>query len=313
MTIVSNPSDDVTSSTTITAARFSWGGIFAGLFTAIAINILLAEAWLGVGMFLVNSQTHPGTVIVSSAIVWTLSACVALFSGSWIASRVSASYDCTIGVLHGIGVWATGAVVGILLAMSAAGAIISGSAHLVGKGLEAAGSATAGGVAGAAQLVAPNIDSIRKELDQAMTKSVTESANAVVADDNRMANRSRLGELFIGHFSLDEKRTQTDAERGELVSLIATEAGVSQQNAVKAIDQWDRVWATSVNRWNVAKEEAKIAADQARKVTGQAACWSVIAMALGALAAAAGGACGVVCHRTHARVCTNHSPLVTVP
>ena len=38
-----------------------------------------------------------------------------------------------------------------------------------------------------------------------------------------------------------------------------------------------------------------IAAEKTRKVTAQAACWSVIAMALGALAAIGGGAYGVAC------------------
>ena len=311
MTSLVAATECVTPSTTVTTARFSWGGIIAGLFTAIAINLLLAEAWLGLGLLLVDSDTHPGTVAVSSAIAWTLSACGALFAGSWVAGRVSATFDRTIGVLHGVGVWATGAVIGILLAMSAAGAIIGGSAHIVGKGLEAAGSVAGGGVSGAAQLVAPNIDGIRKELDDAMFKSTHEAGASAKVDDNRMANHSRLGELLMGHFSLEEKSHQTDAERAELVSLIASETGVSQANAVKALEQWDRVWANSVNRWNVAKEQAKVAADQARKVTAQAACWSVIAMALGLMAAAAGGACGVACHRTKVvELRPGHTPLV---
>lgn len=328
MTTVIESNEHLITPTTVTAARFSWGGIFAGLFTAVAINILLAEAWLGIGLMLVDSQTHPGTVIVSSAIAWTMSACVALFAGSWVAGRVSATYDRTIGVLHGVGVWATGAVVGILFAMSAAGAIVGGSAHIVGKGLEAAGTAAAGGVAGAAQLIAPNLDGIRKELDQAMTKqgphapsdagssasgsNAAASGAAEAVEDNRMANRSRLGELLMGHFTLEAKSTQTDAERAELVALISSETGVTPANANKALEQWDRVWANSVNRWNVAKEQAKVAADQARKVTAQAACWSVIAMALGLMAACAGGACGVACHRTKADLRPGHTPLVKV-
>lgn len=320
MTTIVDQTTHLTSPTTITAARFSWGGIIAGLFTAVAINILLAEAWLGVGLMLVDSQSHPGTVIVSSAIAWTISACVALFAGSWVAGRVSASFDRTIGVLHGVGVWATGSVVGLLFAMSAAGAIIGGSAHIVGKGLEAAGSAAAGGVSGAAQMIAPNIDSIRKELDEAMTKRApgaaaaaeTSATSSASIDDNSMANRSRLGELLMGHFTLDEKIKQTDAERAELVALIASESGVSPANATKALEQWDRVWAASVNRWNMAKEQAKVAADQARKLTAQAACWSVIAMALGLMAAAAGGACGVACHRTKVDSRPGHVPTVVV-
>lgn len=292
----------------IAPARFSWAAVFIGLATAVALNIILAEAWLGVGLLLVDGETHPGTVIFTSAIAWVLSACAALFVGGWVAGRVGPGGDRTIGVLHGAGVWATGAVVGVLFAVSAAGALVGGSVHIAGKGLEAAGQAVGGGVAGAAKIAAPNIDAISKEL----TTAVERHASAVAADpaaiDNRLADQSRLAELLAGHFTTDSKRTQTDAERAELVTLIGSQTGVSQAAAAKALEQWDRVWAASLAQWNMAKEEARTAADQARKVTAQAACWSVIAMALSALAALGGGALGVACRSAAAEPQPRLSP-----
>ncbi len=315
MSVISDPrfnhttlSTDMVGCETMPSARFSWAAVFAGLATAVAINIILAEAWIGIGLMLVDSDSHSGTVIISSAIAWVISACIALFAGGWVAGRVGSSNDCTVGVLQGAGVWATGSVVGILLAMSAAGALVSGSVHVVGKGLEAAGKAAGGGATAVAQIVAPNIDGIKKELTDAVgrrSEAVTSGSTATAptaeqtaAFDNRLANSSRLSELMMGHFSTTDKRTQTDAERAELVALIGSEAGISKESATKALEQWDRVWTASVDKWKMAKDEAMNAAEKTRKVTAQAACWSVIAMALGALGAIGGGAYGVACRNS---------------
>jgi len=291
----------VAADTADASPRYCWGAVFAGLAVAIAINILLVEVWLGVGLMLVDSETHPGTVIISSAIAWVLSACAALFAGGWVAGRVGPSNDESVGVLHGAGVWATGAVLAVLLAMTTAGALIGGAAHVVGKGLTAAGTAAAGGVAGAAQIIAPNLDSIRKELDNAMgdhPAPAGEGASTMAGADNHLANRSRLGELLAAHFTTEPQAAQSNADTQELISLVASEAGISTGAAAKAVEQWDRVWVASVAKWNKAKEEARRAADMARKVTAHAACWAVIAMALGAAAAMVGAWCGTRCRRS---------------
>lgn len=286
-----------TLSETAVIPRFSWGAVFAGLAAAIAVNIVLAQAWLGVGLLLVDRDSHPGTVIITSAIAWVLSACAALFAGGWVAGRVGQARDRTVGVLQGASVWATAAIVGVLLAVSAAGTLIGGSAHLVSQGLQAAATVAGDGAKGIAQVVAPNLDGIRKELGDVVARRSQNTPDAANALDNRLANGSRLTELMSSHFTMDGKRMQTDAEQAELVTLISSEAGISQEAAAKALAQWDRVWANSVAQWKVAKEEALQAAEATRKVTAQAACWSVIALALGALAAIGGGACGVACRR----------------
>lgn len=280
--------------------RYCWGAVAAGLAIAVAINILLAEAWLGVGLMMVDRETHPGTVVISSAIAWVLSACVALFAGGWVAGRIAPSNDPTVGVLHGAGVWATAAVLTVLLAMSTAGALIGGAAYIVGNGVATVGTVAAGGVAGAAQLMAPNLDSIKKELDDVMSERPMPAGvgSGVTAEaDNHLANRSRLGELLVAHFTTEPQTAQNNRDTQELVSLIASEAGISTGAAAKAVEQWDRVWTATVAQWNKAKEEARRAADQARKLTAHAACWAVIAMALGAVAAMVGAGCGTRCRR----------------
>ncbi|KAH0533740.1 hypothetical protein FGG08_007579, partial [Glutinoglossum americanum] len=90
----------------------------------------------------------------------------------------------------------------------------------------------------------------------------------------------------------------TDAEHAELIGLLAAQTGTSPEAAAKGLEQWQRVWAQTVEKYHAAKERAKAAADHARHITGQAACWSVIAMVLTAVSALLGGALGSACRRT---------------
>jgi hypothetical protein len=184
------------------ADRFSWKAVLAGLAAAIAIQITLAEAWFGVGLLLVDAESNPGTVVVSSAIASVVAACFALFAGSWVAGRVASAADRTEGALHGAVVWATSAIATVLIAVSAIGAVVGGSTFLLGKGIEQV-----------ATIAAPGWDTIRSELDRAIDRR-PEAANAA-ADANSIADRSRLVELMGQVFTVDAKSQQTDAERSE--------------------------------------------------------------------------------------------------
>lgn len=270
------------------ADRFSWKAVFAGLAAAIAVHITLAEAWFGVGLLLVDAESSPGTVVVSSAIASVIAACIALFLGAWVAGRVASAADRTEGAIHGAVVWATGAIAMLLLALSAVGAVIGGSAFLLGKGMEQV-------VPAATAVAAPGWEAIRGELDRAIDRR---PETAPTAEASPIADRSRLIELLGQTFTVDEKPQQTDAERAELIALLAAQTGTTQAAAEKGLQQWQRVWAQTVEKYNAAKERAKVAADHARHITGQAACWSVIAMVLTAVAALFGGALGSACRRT---------------
>lgn len=268
------------------ADRFSWKAVLAGLVAAIAIHITLAEAWFGVGLLLVDAESSPGAIVVSSAIASVISACIALFIGAWVAGRVASAADRTEGALHGVVVWATGAIAVLLLAASAVGAVVGGSAFLLGKGVEKVGAAAA--------IAAPDWNTIRGELDRAIDRNQAPAA----PDASPLADRSRLVELLGQTFITDGKPQQTDAERAELIGLLATQTGTTPAAAQKALEQWQRVWGQSVEKYRAAKEQAKVAADHARRITGQAACWSVIAMVLTAVSALCGGALGASCRRT---------------
>jgi len=88
---------------------------------------------------------------------------------------------------------------------------------------------------------------------------------------------------------------QSTEERTEFVQLLAAQTGTSAEEASRTVDQWDKVWERSVQKFENAKQDASRKAEEARKVTAVAALWTAVAMVLGGLTAFAGGVVGFHC------------------
>ncbi|WP_392566648.1 hypothetical protein RHO15_03385 [Utexia brackfieldae] len=141
----------------IDCKRISWGSIIAGLFTVIAVSILLSLLGTSIGLAMIDPKSSDPTHGVSMAfILWSvLSFMISLFLGGYVAGRLAAS----TGAIHGFLVWATTLVVysiftavlgiGIIkmagsavsMAGSTAKELVSGSASAVGQTIAGAGDA----------------------------------------------------------------------------------------------------------------------------------------------------------------------------
>lgn len=272
---------------------FGWGAVVAGLATAMALNLFFAEIGIWLNLSIIDGQSDAGTIAVVNAIAWVLGGLVALFAGAWIAGRMANARTATEGSLHGIAVWAAGAVVMLLLTFNAAGVVGGGMIDLVGKGLGAAGEV--------AQTADPSWDGIREELEFALgdADSGTDVATAGgqesgATDETRFRDRSRILELAASHFSLDSGPANA-ADREELVDLIAARTGLSRSAADETLAQWDRVWERTVEGYEAAEAEVLQAAEAARETAQAAAGWAALAMLLSALVALAAGAHGASC------------------
>ena len=272
---------------------FGWGAVLAGLAIAMALNVFFAEIGLWMNLGIIDRQSSAGAIVAVNAIAWVLSGLVALFAGAWVAGRMTSARTVTEGSLHGIAVWAAGAVVALLLAFSAAGVIGGGMIALVGKGLAGAGEL--------AQVALPRWDDIREELDGALVQrdagagAVAAGGRELAADEEtRIRDRSRIFELAGRHFAL-ESGPASAAEREELVQLISARAGLSKPAAEQTLAQWERVWNGAVQRYETAKAEALQAAEVARRTARAAAAWAAVAMLLSAVVALASGGYGARC------------------
>jgi len=260
---------------------FGWGAVLAGLTIAIALNVFFAEIGLWMNLGIIDRQSSGGAILAVNAIAWVVTGLVALYAGAWVAGRMASARTAVEGSLHGLAVWGAGAVVMLLLAFSAAGAIGGGMVALVGQGLQGAGEL--------AEVAAPSWEGIREELDGALS-----AEGSAAGADTRIRDQSRLLELAGRHFSL-ESDAVSPAEREELVGLIAARTDISKSAAEQTLAQWDSVWNGTVERYEAAQAEALEAAETARRGAMAAAAWAAVAMLLSAGAAYVGGAHGAQC------------------
>ena len=133
--------------------RVSWGSVFGGVMTVLAISVLLSILNSSIGLFMLDPLSeHPASGIgaavgIGSAIILIAS----MAAGGFVAGKL-AGMD---GIIHGFLVWATtlivAAILGIFLAVGAAkmtanalgavssvtGNVISGAGGIVGNGVSA--------------------------------------------------------------------------------------------------------------------------------------------------------------------------------
>ena len=126
------------------AGRISWGSVLAGVFVAIAAQLLLSALGVLVGFGAAAVTTIAELRDISAGIgIWTaISALISLFIGGWVASRLSNTQLSSDGLWHGLTVWAFTLVAGILLSTLG----ISGLLGFATNAVQALGGVTAPGV-----------------------------------------------------------------------------------------------------------------------------------------------------------------------
>jgi hypothetical protein len=120
--------------------RISWGAIFAGTLVAIAVQLLLTLLGLAIGAWAINPAAGAEGMqgIGIGAGIWALlSFIIALFSGGWVAGRMSGLGSKLDGLLEGIIVWGAVTVLTFFLLTTTVGRILGGAAGLAGNMLPA--------------------------------------------------------------------------------------------------------------------------------------------------------------------------------
>jgi len=98
-------------------SRLSWGAIFAGVFIALATQLVIAAfvTWIGLAIVNVTDVAGLQDALASIGIWIAVGALVALFVGAWAAARIQAVPYTSDGLWLGATVWAVTLTLGILL------------------------------------------------------------------------------------------------------------------------------------------------------------------------------------------------------
>jgi hypothetical protein len=244
----------------------SWAAVLAGAFVTISVGLMLLALGAGVGFSSISPWSGSGV----SATTFTVAMAIWLIVVQWLSSALGAyvtgrlrtkwvglhSDEVTFrDTAHGLLTWSVAAVIGALLLGSAVTSLIGGAS---GVAATAAGSA-----AGASDPNAYFVDSLYRGTPNAQT--------AAGAGDPR-AEATRIFAVSLKNGAI------SPADKTYLAQSIAARTGLSQPDAEKRIDD-------VVN-------EAKAAADTARKNAAKTATYTFFSMLIGAFIAAAAGALG---------------------
>ncbi|MDT0641790.1 hypothetical protein RM553_02995 [Zunongwangia sp. F363] len=114
--------------------RSSWGAIFAGALTALAVAFLLNLLGLGIGLTSIDPMTESDPLAglgTGTIIWWGLSNLAALFVGGMVAGRMSGFPSAADGGIHGFLAWALYALVTFYFLTSTVGSIMNGMGNMV--------------------------------------------------------------------------------------------------------------------------------------------------------------------------------------
>ncbi|CTQ49944.1 hypothetical protein [Jannaschia donghaensis] len=125
-----------------TAARVSWGAIFAGAVVAVALMILFTTFGLGIGTALIDPgyEANPVAGIgTGSAIYLVVSQLIALAVGGYVAARLAGIPRPVTSALHGAAVWSVASIFLAWAAISGGGAIFGATSTLLNNTVDMAG------------------------------------------------------------------------------------------------------------------------------------------------------------------------------
>lgn len=267
---------------TLLLNRVSWGAIFAGVATAIVIQLLLSILGVGVGassLSVANPGDNPtaGGFSIDATIWWVVSGIIASFVGGLVAGRLCGAGTRSTASWHGFVSWCVSTLVVIYLVTSAVGGLLGGAFNALGTTLGGVGKAATAAVSGVAQ-TAQNAgagDPLQATVRRLVNPNDTQNVESDITTYIRA--------------SIDGDQATATAARDRAVNDLARTANISPDEAKARINQAEQQYKQTLDQ---AKQKAAQVAADARKGAAQAGLYGFVALVLGAIAGWIGGAVG---------------------
>ncbi len=270
--------------TTMPWRRISWGAALAGVALAIAVQLVLMMIGLGIGLSTVDVSAgaagvpSASSLSVGGGIWWLVSSLIATIAGAYVAARLAGIPVRLDGALHGLLSWAITLLVTVYLLTSAVGGILGGAYHMVGNAISAAGQ----GISQAAPEVASQTGLSTANLESQAEALLRPQSQQPGPDQAKRQLLADLRDIAMGGGNVDQAKQQA-------TSLIAQQAGISQEEAQQRLEQFEQKASAAKDQ---AVATAKEAADKTASAVSSGSLWGAAALILGAIAAIIGGALG---------------------
>jgi hypothetical protein len=244
----------------VQSSGISWAAIAAGGVTSAALTLILVAFGAGIGLSSISPWAGSGvsatTFKIGSGIYLVIVAVMASAVGGYLAARLRTRWTGLNtnevffrDTAHGLLAWAFATV----LSASVLGAVIT---HIASGGLSAAATATATASANPAALY---VDKLLRP-NPAAASPATESADPM---------REELSRLLTAGFR--EGNDLTGPDRVYVARVVAARTGLPPAEAEKRVSE--------------VMNEARTAADRARKAAAQLSLWLTASLLFGAFAA----------------------------
>lgn len=207
--------------------RVSWGSVFGGVMTVLAISVLLSILNSSIGLFMFDPLSeHPasgiGTAVgIGSAIILVFG----MATGGFVAGKL-AGMD---GMIHGFLVWATTLIVAVVLGVFLA----AGAAKMTANALGAISSVTGSALSGAGNTVGSGISALSEEAEVVFGKV---DFNATLKEENIPQNiRAALVKSNVKELQPDYLKKQLEEVKDDLSKSVKTIVA-SPQEADEAVN-----------------------------------------------------------------------------
>jgi len=236
--------------------RISWGAIAAG--AAVALAVQLGVGTLGAAIGIGGDATWGGAWMLGSALL-------TMFVGGLVAGRLAGMPRLGDGGLHGFVTWALATLLGVTLLAAA-----------LAPPAEPAAEPAPEPAAIAAPAEPADLSAIQAEAAALLFADSTETPEGV-------ALKAAIDDALGG------PAAPTDTQQDDLAAALAAATGLTEVQARQTVGRW--VMQVNEARGGGLELMAPLEVDTS-PTTSSAALWSALALALGALAAALGGAAG---------------------
>lgn len=194
--------------------RVSWGSVFGGVMTVLAISVLLSILNSSIGLFMFDPLSdHPvagiGTAVgIGSAIILV----AGMAAGGFVAGKL-AGMD---GMIHGFLVWATTLIVAVVLGVFLA----AGAVKMTANALGAVSSVTGSVLSGTGNAVGSGISALSEEAEEVFGKI---DFNATLKEENIPQNiRAALVKSNVKELHPDYLKKQLEEVEDDLSKSVKT-------------------------------------------------------------------------------------------
>jgi hypothetical protein len=285
-------------------SRISWGAVIAGAIVAAATSLLLSllgAAFGGgsVGDLQAAARGEANAAGTGVAIWAIIDLFLSMLFGGYVASRLSGTHSHLDGELHGVTVWALATLLAALGAARFAGAI---AGAIAGPSLNNIGPAILGPTASeSVQAVAPEANPQR--LIDRFEASLGRSGNPTTMTHDQIGSEMRS---LLGSQSFVTSGALSDADRARLVSLVAAQFGLTNDEATQRVA---RMEANAKATFAEADARARDLADKAAQGVASGARALFTSLVFGLLGALIGAWLGT----RHKRVLHPHETQIAPP